>query len=109
MTKKAFKLLLSIQAKSTCWFVGIYALVLAILLVVFSYVTIDDTSWIPISIIYSPKIYLLVMGIVYPLLITKLFVSRGPDQKTVLLGIYRSHKHHIAVSAHTAFSFSNIL
>lgn len=81
MTKKAFKLLLSIQAKSTCWFVGIYALVLAILLVVFSYVAIDDTSWIPISIIYSPKIYLLVIGIVYPLLITKLFVSQGLTRK----------------------------
>ncbi|WP_409273343.1 hypothetical protein V1499_01920 [Neobacillus sp. SCS-31] len=81
MTKKALKLLLSIQAKSTCLFVGIYALVLAILLVVFSYVTIEDTSWIPISIIYSPKIYLLVMGIVYPLVATKLFVSKGLTRK----------------------------
>ena len=81
MTKKALKLLLSIQAKSTCWFVGIYALVMAILLIVFSFVTIDDTSWIPISIMYSPKIYLLVMGIVYPLIVTKLFVSQGLTRK----------------------------
>ena len=81
MTKKALKLLLSIQAKGTCWFIGIYALIMAILLVVFSYVTIDDTSWIPISIMYSPKIYLLVMGIVYPLIATKLFVSQGLTRK----------------------------
>jgi hypothetical protein len=81
MTKKALKLLLSIQAKATCWFIGIYALVMAILLLLFSYVTIDDTSWIPISIIYSPKIYLLVMGIVYPLVATKLYVSHGLTRK----------------------------
>lgn len=81
MTKIALKLLLSIQAKATCWFIGIYALVMAILLLIFSFVTIDDTSWIPISILYSPKIYLLVMGIVYPLTATKLFVSRGLTRK----------------------------
>jgi hypothetical protein len=66
MTKKALKLLLSIQAKSTCWFIGIYALIMAILHIVFYFVPIDDTSWIPISIVYAPKIYLLVIGIVYP-------------------------------------------
>ena len=77
MSKKALKLLLSIQAKSTCWFIGIYSLIIAILLIIFSYVTIDDTSWIPISIMYTPKIYLLVMGIVYPLVSTKLFASQG--------------------------------
>jgi len=81
MTKKALKLLLSIQTKGTCWFIGIYALVIAILLIVFSYVTIDDTSWIPISITYAPKIYLLVMGIVYPLVATKLYVSQGLTRK----------------------------
>jgi hypothetical protein len=81
MTKKALKLLLSIQTKATCWFIGIYALVMAILLIVSSYVTIDDTSWIPVSIIYSPKIYLLVMGIVYPLVATKLYVSQGLTRK----------------------------
>ncbi|MBS4192972.1 hypothetical protein KHA94_22935 [Bacillus sp. FJAT-49705] len=81
MTKTALKLLLSIQAKGICWFIGIYAFIMAILLIVFSYVTIDDTSWIPISIIYSPKIYLLVIGIVYPLVATKLFVSKGLTRK----------------------------
>jgi hypothetical protein len=81
MTIKALKLLLSIQAKGTCWFIGIYVFIMAILLIVFSYVTIDDTSWIPISFIYSPKIYLLVMGIVYPLIATKLFVSQGLTRK----------------------------
>jgi hypothetical protein len=81
MTKKALKLLLSIQAKATCWFIGIYALVIAILLIVFSFVPIDDTSWILVSIIYSPKIYLLVMGIIYPLVATKLYVSLGLTRK----------------------------
>jgi hypothetical protein len=81
MTKKALKLLLSIQAKATCWFMGIYALVMAILLLLFSFVPIDDTTWIPTSIIYSPKIYLLVMGIVYPLIATKLYVSQGLTRK----------------------------
>lgn len=81
MTKKTLKLLLSIQTKGTCWFIGIYALVMAILLIVFSYVTIDNTSWIPISITYAPKLYLLVMGIVYPLLATKLYVSQGLTRK----------------------------
>ena len=77
MTKKAFKLLLLRQLKSICWFIGIYSLIMAILLIVFSYVKIDDTSWIPYSIIYTPKIYLLVIGIVYPLILTKLYVSQG--------------------------------
>lgn len=81
MTKKALKLLLSIQAKGTCWFIGVYVLIMTILLIVFSYVTIDDTSWIPMSIIYAPKIYLLVMGIVYPLVATKLYVSQGLTRK----------------------------
>lgn len=81
MTKKALKLLLSTQTKGTCWFIGIYGLVMAILLIVFSYVTIDDSSWIPISITYAPKIYLLVMGIVYPLVAIKLYVSQGLTRK----------------------------
>lgn len=77
MTKKVFKLLLSVQGKSACWFIGIYALIMAILIIIFSYITIDDVSWIPLSILYAPKIYLLVMGIVYPLVSTKLYVSKG--------------------------------
>ncbi|SDN72170.1 hypothetical protein [Bacillus sp. OK048] len=81
MVKKALKLLLSTQAKATCWFLGIYALTMAIVLIVFSYVKIDDTSWIRETIIYAPKIYLLVMGIVYPLVATKLYVSRGLTRK----------------------------
>ncbi len=81
MTKKALKLLLSVQAKVICWFIGTYALIMAILLIIFSFVTIDDTSWIPISIMYAPKIYLLVMGIVYPLVATKLYVSQGLTRK----------------------------
>lgn len=85
MTKKALKLLLSIQAKATCWFICIYALVMAILLIIFSFVPVDDTSWIPISIMYAPKIYLLVMGIVYPLVATKLFVSQGLTRKQFFL------------------------
>ena len=81
MTKIALKLLLSTQAKATCWFIGIYALIMTILLLVFSFVKIDDTSWIPITLMYTPKIYLLVMGIVYPLVATELYVSRGLTRK----------------------------
>lgn len=81
MTKIALKLLLSTQAKATCWFIGIYALIMTILLFVFSFVKIDDTSWIPITLMYTPKIYLLVMGIVYPLVATELYVSRGLTRK----------------------------
>lgn len=81
MSKKTLKLLLAMQAKGTCWFIGIYALIMAIVLKVFSYVTINDTSWIPISIMYAPKIYLMVMGILYPLIATKLYVSQGLTRK----------------------------
>ena len=81
MTKKALKLLLTTQARGTCWFIGIYSLIVTILLIVFSFVTIDDTSWIPVSIMYSPRIYLLVMGIIYPLVVTKLYVSQGLTRK----------------------------
>lgn len=85
MTKKAFKLLLPIQAKNVSWFIGIYAFIMAILLIVFYFVPIDDTSWIPDSIINAPKIYLLVMGIVYPLTVTKLYVSQGLTRKQFFL------------------------
>ncbi len=81
MTKKAFKLLLQMQIKGTFWFLGIYALTMAILLTIFSYVRIEDTSWIPISILYTPKIYLLVIGIIYPLISTKLYISYGLTRK----------------------------
>lgn len=66
MTKKAMKLLLAAQIKSAIWFLGIYALVIAILSVIFHYVKDIDGSWMSISAIYSPKVYLLVMGIVTP-------------------------------------------
>lgn len=85
MIKKSLKLLLLIQAKTTCWFIGIYALTMVILLIVFSFVKINDTSWIPISIMYAPKIYLLVIGIVYPLITTKLYVSQGLTRKQFFL------------------------
>lgn len=81
MTKKALKLLLSMQAKSTFWFVAIYSLIMAILFIVFSFISIDDTSWIPISNIYSPKLYLMVIGIIYPLISIKLYVSQGLTRK----------------------------
>lgn len=81
MTKIALNLLLSTQAKTACWFIGIYTLIIAVLLFVFSFVTIDDTSWLPMSIMYTPKVYLLVMGCVYPLIATELYVSRGLTRK----------------------------
>jgi hypothetical protein len=82
---------------------------MAILLIVFSFVTIDDTSWIPISIVYAPKIYLLGDGDYISVGCNKTIYITRPDQKTVLLGLYRSHKYYITVSAHTSFSFSNLL
>ena len=81
MTKKAMKLLLTAQIKSAIWFLGIYALVIAILSVIFHYVKDIDGSWMSLSAIYSPKVYLLVMGIVYPLITTELYLSRGLTRK----------------------------
>ena len=77
MTSKALKLLLKVQAKSAGRFIGIYALVIVILLILTTFVDPQDTSWIPTTTIYAPKIYILVMGIVYPLIATKLYVSQG--------------------------------
>lgn len=81
MTIKALKLLLSIQAKLTCWFVGLWALIMVIILIVFSYAKIDGAPGILIFAMYTPKIYLLVMGIVYPPIATRLYVSRGLTRK----------------------------
>ncbi len=77
MTKKAMKLLLMDQIKSAIWFLCIYALIIAILSIVFHYIKDVDRSWMGISSIYSPKVYLLVMGIVYPLISAELYLSRG--------------------------------
>ncbi len=81
MTKKALKLLLAIQAKATCCFIAIYALIIVIVLILSSYGKIADTSWIQDLTIYAPNIYLLVMGIVYPPIAMKLYVSRGLTRK----------------------------
>lgn len=77
MTKKALKLLLSIQAKIACRFIGTCALAIAILLIFFS----NTTSWIPVITMDAPKIYLLSMGIIYPPIATKLYVSQGLTRK----------------------------
>jgi hypothetical protein len=81
MTSKALKLLLLMHTKGICWFIGIYAFIMALLLILFSYVTNVDTSWLPTSILYSPKIYLMVIGIIYPLITTKLYISQGLTRK----------------------------
>ena len=81
MTKKAMKLLLVAQIKSAIWFLCIYALIIAILSIIFHYIKDIDHSWVGISTIYSPKVYLLVMGIVYPLSTTELYLSRGLTRK----------------------------
>lgn len=81
MTKNALKLLLPIQAKNTCWFLGIYALVMAILFILFSFIINDDASWISSTMMFAPKIYLLVMGIIYPLTATRFFVAQGLTRK----------------------------
>lgn len=81
MTKKIWQLLLTAQIKSTGWYIGIYTLIMIILLTIFSFVPVDDTSWIPTSSVYSPKIYLLVIGITHPASMTKLFVCNGLTRK----------------------------
>ncbi len=77
MIKKALKLLLSIHAKSTCIFIGVYGLVMSIILILFSHGNIYNSFWMSDSIIYTLRIYFMIMGIVYPLIATRLYVSRG--------------------------------
>lgn len=81
MTAKALKILLKVQAKGTSWFVGIYTLVVVIIMILSLFADESDTSWILITNVYAPKIYLLVIGIVYPLIATKLYVSQGLTRK----------------------------
>ncbi|TGB01087.1 hypothetical protein [Halobacillus salinus] len=83
MTKRALKILLPIQAKSTGWFIGIYALIVTILITIFTATNTEETLsfWMSDSIRYTINIYLLIMGIVYPLTSTKLYVSQGLTRK----------------------------
>lgn len=81
MTQKALKLLFKIQLKQAGWFVGIYVLAWAVIESVFRLLGIADMSWLPTTHIYGPKIYLLVMGVVYPLVATRLFISQGLTRK----------------------------
>lgn len=81
MTKKAMKLLFVAQLKAAIWYIVIYALVVGGLSVVFHYVKDVDQDWMIISAIYSPKIYMLIMGIIYPLVTMELFLSRGLTRK----------------------------
>lgn len=81
MTNKALKLLLSIQAKISLSFMVIYVLTIAILLILPSFISIDDSSSIPVITEHAPKLYLMAMGIIYPLIATKLFVSQGLTRK----------------------------
>ena len=77
MTKKAMKLLLVQQTKSALWFLCIYPLIIAILFAILYLDKNHDYDWIGVTTISAPKIYLLIMGIVYPLITTGLYVSRG--------------------------------
>ena len=85
MTKKAMKLMLAVQVKSGLWFLFTYALIVGILSVVFHYIQNIDTEWMGISTMYAPKIYLLVMGIVYPLITLELYISRGLTRRQYFL------------------------
>lgn len=77
MTIKALKLLLTLQTKAAFWFITIYFSLSVIILIAVPIDAMDETSWFPVSMMYTPKIYLLIVGAVYPLLATKLFVSQG--------------------------------
>lgn len=81
MTKKAMKLLFVAQLKAAIWYLVIYALIVGGLSVVFQYIKDMDQNWMIISGIYSPKIYILVMGIIYPLITMELLLTRGLTRK----------------------------
>ena len=81
MTRKAMKLLLKTQAKPAIWFLCIYPLVILIIFAILKLNKNNDFEWIGVTTISAPKIYLLVMGIVYPLVTTGLFISRGLTRK----------------------------
>jgi hypothetical protein len=81
MTKKAMKFQFIAQLKAVIWYIGIYALVVGVLSVIFHFVTDIDQDWMLISVIYSPKVYLLVMGVIYPLITMEQYVSRGLTRK----------------------------
>lgn len=81
MTKKAAKLLFVMHAKSIWWFVGIYAAIMVLVRVVFPDVPLTGASWIPTSVAGALRVYFLALGIIYPLLATRLYVSQGITRK----------------------------
>ena len=81
MTKKAMKYQFVRQLKAAMCFIVMFFIVMCILAVVFYYNNAIVGNWVSISTIYSPKIYLLVMGIVYPLITMELYISRGLTRK----------------------------
>lgn len=82
MMYKAIKLLLFMQAKISVWFVSFYLLMNYLLIFIFSHNKIEDIQSVMESFLYSTsKIYLLVIGIVYPLMVTELYISRGLTRK----------------------------
>jgi len=81
VTLKAMKFVLKKQASIALGFVVIYALVVAILSVVFYFIEDEDMSWVPDITLIAPKIFLLILGIVYPLTTTRLYIAQGITRK----------------------------
>ena len=86
MTKKAMKYMLVAQLKIALWFLVSYALLTGILWAIFYYLVDSDQDLMVIS-SNSPKIFLLIMGIVYPLINIELFLSRGLTRRQFFIAI----------------------
>ena len=86
MTAKASKFLLKTTGKSAFWFLSINALIMVFISILLRFSNSEDTSWLPITMIFSLKIYNLVIGIVYPLVALKLYVSFGLTRKQFFWG-----------------------
>lgn len=81
MIQKTMKFILRKQASIALAFVSIYALVVAILSIVFHFIEDEDMSWVPEITLITPKIFLLILGIIYPLTTMRLYISQGITRK----------------------------
>lgn len=81
MTMKAMKYQVGIQLKAALIYIGIFVLVIGILSIIINVNNVVAENWMSIATIYWPKIYLIIMGIVYPLITMEMYISRGLTRK----------------------------
>lgn len=86
MTKKVIKYILKAQLKITLVFLGIYMVIIGTLSLIFYYFPNIDQDWNMLS-PSSPKLFLLIMGIVYPLITLELYISRGLTRKQYFIAL----------------------